>query len=168
MVTPELYNWLAWLAFILGVVGLLVEILVLPGFGVAGLAGIIAIGWGVLLLSVDLTQATAALVISLVLTVGVFIGGLKLFTRWGLWQRMTLTDRQKKDSGFVAPRADLSAYLGKTGTAVTPLRPAGSVDIDGQRLDVVTEGDYIKSGAEVVVYKVEGTRVVVRLFLPPK
>ncbi|MCL5677467.1 MAG: nodulation protein NfeD, partial [Firmicutes bacterium] len=50
---------------------------------------------------------------------------------------------------------------GKQGKAVTLLRPAGAAEIEGRRVDVVTEGDFIPAGATIVVRKVEGTRVVV-------
>ena len=52
--------------------------------------------------------------------------------------------------------------LDQTGTALTPLRPAGTVDINGKRVDVVTEGQMIERGAPVKVVAVEGMRVVVR------
>jgi membrane-bound serine protease (ClpP class) len=54
--------------------------------------------------------------------------------------------------------------LEKTGTALTPLRPAGTAVIDGKRVDVVTEGQMIERGTPVRVIAVEGMRVVVREF----
>ena len=58
--------------------------------------------------------------------------------------------------------ADLSYLEGKPGKSVTPLRPAGIAEIDGSRMDVVSEGTYIPAGVEIEVIKVEGRRVVVR------
>jgi membrane-bound serine protease (ClpP class) len=51
---------------------------------------------------------------------------------------------------------------GARGTAASPLRPAGIADIDGARIDVVSEGDYIDAGEPIEVLQVEGHRVVVR------
>ena len=58
---------------------------------------------------------------------------------------------------------DNSSYLGKEGVALTPLRPAGTIDIDGDRVDVVTEGDFLATGTKVKVIGLDGTRIVVRL-----
>lgn len=160
--TPQLSVWLSVLVFLLGIFALVLEIFVLPGFGVAGVAGIILIAWGVLLLTVDFTQATTALSVALLATAAAFVIGLKIFKRLDLWQRMTLRTKQYKEAGYVAPQADLIFHVGKTGTALTPLRPSGAADIFGQRLDVVTEGEYIPAGTAVEVVMVEGARIVVR------
>lgn len=160
--SPDLINWLALLAFLLGFIAFILEVLVFPGFGVAGIAGVILVGWGVLLIVVDVTQATAALALAIVATIFVFFAGLRLMSRYNMWYKLTLSNKQDNREGYVAPAPQLSLYLGKQGIALTPLRPAGSVEIDGRRLDVVTEGEFIHHGAEVEVIKVEGTRVVVR------
>jgi len=51
--------------------------------------------------------------------------------------------------------------LGRTGHALTVLRPAGVADIDGLRIDVITEGDFLDAGTPIIVSHVEGVRVVV-------
>ena len=56
---------------------------------------------------------------------------------------------------------DRCYFIGKTGTAHTPLRPAGIAELDGVRLSVVSTGDFIESGAPVRVIRVEGKRIVV-------
>lgn len=72
-----------------------------------------------------------------------------------------MSDSTSTEKGYVsnASRTDL---LGKTGTALTPLRPSGTIIIDNERIDAVTEGGYINSGARVEVVEVEGVRIVVR------
>lgn len=162
MITPALLHWLAFLAFLLGIIALLLEIVVFPGFGVAGIIGIILFGWGVLLVSVDVTQVTAALVLALIATMVVLVLGLRLMSRYKLWYKLTLQNKQQKEEGYVAPLPQLALFAGKEGTALTPLRPAGAAEVDGYRLDVVTGGEFIKSGSRVRVVKVEGTRVVVK------
>ncbi|HBV98129.1 MAG: hypothetical protein JL50_00520 [Peptococcaceae bacterium BICA1-7] len=158
----QLNTWIAVLALLLGVIALVIEIFVLPGFGVAGLAGIILVGWGIFLMAVDVTQATMALVWALAATAVLIFAGVKLFNKLNLWKRLTLDTKQKNDQGYVAPREGLAAYVGKTGVALTPLRPSGTAEISGERLDVVTEGDFISPGAAVQVVRVEGTRVLVK------
>lgn len=159
--SAELYFWLSILVFLLGIMALVVEIFIVPGFGVAGVTGIILIGWGVLLLAVDFTQATMALVWALLATIVVFFLCLRFFNKLNIWQRLTLGTRQHKEEGYVAPQWDVN-HVGKTGKTLTPLRPSGAAEVSGLRLDVVTEGQFIPSGTNVEIIRVEGTRVVVR------
>jgi membrane-bound serine protease (ClpP class) len=65
------------------------------------------------------------------------------------------------DEGFVSARAR-TELIGRTGVAASELRPAGIAEIGGERVDVTTEGDWVKSGTPVVVVLAEGMRVVVR------
>lgn len=159
---PQLYVWLSVLAFLLGIIALVLEIFILPGFGVAGIAGLILIAWGILLLAVDFTQATTALVVALLVTLLVLIIGLRLLRRHNLWQRLVLGTKQHRETGYVAPRSGPEQFVGKAGRALTPLRPAGTAEISGQRLDVVSEGGFIPAGTAVEVLRVEGVSVVVR------
>ncbi len=159
---PELYVWISILLFILGILALILEVFLVPGFGVSGVAGIIFIAWGIMLLSSDVAQTTMSLVIALIATLAVFIAGVKLSTKFNVWQRLTLGTKQEMDLGYSAPMPDLINYKGRTGTALTPLRPSGTIDVSGHRLDVVTGGEYIPQGTSVQVVQVEGARVVVR------
>ena len=57
---------------------------------------------------------------------------------------------------------DSSAWIGKTGATLTPLHPAGTARIDGQRLDVVTSGEFIDAGTPVKIVEAHGNRLVVQ------
>ena len=160
--TPALLSWLAVLAFLLGAFAFVLEIFIFPGFGVAGITGIILVGWGILLVSVDITQATVALSLALLATVIIFVVSLRLMSRYNMWFKLTLKNRQNKNEGYVASPPELSLYVGKEGVALTPLRPAGAAEIEGHRLDVVTEGEFISPGTRVKVFRVEGTRMLVK------
>lgn len=162
MVNPELYIWLAVLLFLLGLLALILEIFIVPGFGVPGIAGIIFIGWGIILLSVDIAQTTMSLALALIATLVIFVVGIKLSTRYNLWQKITLNTKQANDSGYSSSQPSLVEFEGSIGVALTPLRPAGTIEVSGKRLDVVTGGEYIPAGTSVMVIKVEGARVVVR------
>ncbi|MBI1995669.1 MAG: hypothetical protein HYS66_04275 [Deltaproteobacteria bacterium] len=52
--------------------------------------------------------------------------------------------------------------MGKGGTAISPLRPAGIAEIDGERVDVVSDGEFLEPGVPIVVTRVDGNRIVVR------
>jgi len=77
-----------------------------------------------------------------------------------LFSKFILGDAQRNEEGYVAPR-DQRELLGKTGITLTPLRPAGVVKVEGNRVDAVSVGGFIAAGTTVAVVQVEGTRVVV-------
>ncbi|MHB8906990.1 MAG: NfeD family protein, partial [Melioribacteraceae bacterium] len=77
-----------------------------------------------------------------------------------IWNRLILQDNIATKSGY-ATRPSFDHLIGAEGTALTTLRPAGSAMINGERIDVVTEGDYINHDSEIVVKAVEGSKVVV-------
>jgi membrane-bound serine protease (ClpP class) len=58
--------------------------------------------------------------------------------------------------------AEPASLLNRTGVADTALRPTGKALVDGRRLDVVSEGDFIEQGAAIEIIEVAGKRVVVR------
>ncbi len=149
------------LLFLLGLALLLVEIFVIPGLGVAGVAGIIAVVASIYLSFSSSTEALMAILAALVSTGVVGFFAFKYLKRTSAWDRLILNTRQERELGYVAP-PEQSDVVGKVGRALTILRPAGTVEIDGRRLDVVTEGEFIPSDSLVQVVKVEGTRVVVR------
>lgn len=70
-------------------------------------------------------------------------------------------NKDLKDAEAQPP--DAESLIGETGRALTELRPAGIAEIGGQRVDVVTEGEFIEEGATIEVTEAEGNRVVVKL-----
>ncbi len=158
----ELTLWIAILVMVLGVLLMLLEIFVFPGFGMAGFAGLIMLGYGIFLLSTDVLQSLQSLLMGLLLTLGFFAWAVRLGYKRKIWHRLALKERQSSEEGYSVARSELKGLVGKKGTAVTKLRPSGTVEIDGMRIDVVSEGDYITAGTEIIVVKVDGTRVIVR------
>jgi membrane-bound serine protease (ClpP class) len=83
--------------------------------------------------------------------------GMKLLAQSPLALKQELS---KKD-GVVSQRRELEALLSMTGVSVTDLRPAGMAEIDSQRVDVVTDGEYIDADTPIIVTSVSGNRIVV-------
>lgn len=79
-----------------------------------------------------------------------------------LVRTLILRTSQNSADGFQAAPQELAALAGQSGQSLSPLRPAGVALIDGQRVDVVTNGEFIESETEVEVVAVEGSRVVVQ------
>ena len=87
---------------------------------------------------------------------------LRFLPRLPFGRRLVLKRGLAATEGYSsAPESD-ARWLGKTGRASSPLRPAGIADIDGQRVDVVSDGEHIDAGQPIRVTHVDGNRVVVR------
>lgn len=150
--------------FIAGVVLLLLELFV-PSFGILGILGIVSLISGVVMAAYDSSNALGSLGIA-VLIAGVIVAVfVRYFKHKGIWNRFILKEQLRTDEGYVS-HSSKAELLGKTGSAVTPLRPAGTVIIGRERIDVVTYGDWIPANAKVEVVKIEGVRVVVREVAP--
>lgn len=152
-------TWLHIVLFIIGILLMIMEIF-LPG-GIVGAIGFISIVTGLVMAAYDTKQGIASLGIAAVITVIVTILLVKRFGGNGLFKKFILGDVQRNEEGYVAPK-DQRDLLEKTGVALTPLRPAGMVKVDGKRVDAVSIGGFIPAGTPVVVVQVEGTRVVVQ------
>lgn len=149
------------LAF-LGIVLIIVEIFLIPGFGIAGILGIGALGASIYYAFPDPSSALNALAITAVLLVVAAILLLRSVDRLARWKHIVL----KTDLGgaeYTPVKGEERMLLvGKQGVATTPLRPAGIIEIDGEPYDAVSEGSFIPQGVPVRVVKVESTRIVVR------
>jgi membrane-bound serine protease (ClpP class) len=146
--------------FVIGIALLIVELFV-PSFGILGILGAVALVSGVATAAYDTGNAVVSL--SFAFVVALIIAGIVayVFRRRGIWNRFILSDRLTTEQGFVSGAAK-QELAGREGIALTPLRPSGTIEVDGERIDAVTEGDFIVSGRPIVITKVEGTRVIVR------
>lgn len=151
-----------------GVALLAAEVLVIPGFGVAGVLGIAA----VVLAVVRIFQSSAPTVLGFS---ALFGGALVAALLWILPNsRVTaafrlstrLTNPPSPVTAGTPWSADRAYLAGREGVALSDLRPAGVARFDDERVDVVTEGDYIPAGTNVRVLRVEGMRVIVRQMTP--
>ncbi len=146
--------------FFVGIILLLFEFFI-PGFGVMGIAGIISMCTAIVMASLNTMLGLKTLAISLILALIVIIVLAKYFGSRGMWSRIILRDSQENKDGYSAPKIQ-AELVNTVGRAITPLRPAGTADFDGNIVDVVAETGYIATGQAVQVIKVEGVRVVVR------
>jgi membrane-bound serine protease (ClpP class) len=79
-----------------------------------------------------------------------------------LFQRLALSTVMDTEMGYHSSSPeDFQGYLGKSGVALTPLRPSGTARIADKRVDVVTVGDFIAQDSNVKVVEVEGSKVFV-------
>ena len=145
---------------VIGVLGILWELHVVPGHGAPGILGGVAL-LAAILLAFGLPfffVAVETVSTSIILAVIAFIFFTRFFPENAWMKKLTLAAAQGPD--YVAS-ADHTALRGMTGTAVSFLRPAGIALVDGQRIDVLTEGEFIAAGTPVRVTRVEGARIFV-------
>ena len=165
-----LASWTELVIFFLGIMLLLLEIFIVPGFGITGISGIILILAGIFLSLVknplsapkaQLTQAFYTLSFAIIVTFIGIILSWKFLPHTGLWRKIILSSAETKKEGFQSA-ADLKSYLGKTGKSLSPLRPTGRAVIEQKTLDVITEGEFIDKDKAIKVIKVEGNKIIVK------
>jgi membrane-bound serine protease (ClpP class) len=153
-------NFIVIVLAVLGLLGVLWELHVVPGHGAPGILGGIALLCAVLLAFgiPFFFVAIETVATSLVLTVICFMLLLRAFPENAWMRKLTLLATQGPE--YVAS-GDYTYLRGRSGTAASMLRPAGLAQIEGRRVDVLTEGDFIPVGTPVRVTRVEGARIFV-------
>jgi len=134
-----------------------------PTFGLLAVLALGAAGGAVYLcFQIDRRAGVVAVVVALVALPAYAIAAVKIIPRTALGRRLGLS-RQAEPAGGGTPEAgDLSRLVGRTTTAETILRPAGTVRIDGRRIVAQAESGVIEKGAAVRVIRAGGSYVVVR------
>jgi len=175
---PYYLNGLAeyWeiIALFIGLVLIVVEVFVIPGFGVAGVAGITLTVVSLILIMLnndffnfDFVPMGDIVVATFATLGGIAGGGLLLFfggarlSNTQAFKRIALTDTQESKEGYTV-NASASALVGKKGTAYTVLRPSGKVMIDNQLYDAFTRGEFIEKGETIEVVSSEGVTLKVK------
>ncbi|MCM3746369.1 hypothetical protein M3223_03275 [Paenibacillus pasadenensis] len=146
--------------FVIGIVLLVLELFV-PSFGILGILGVAALVRAILFSFEDSDTALISMLSAFAAALIVVTLIARRFKERGIWNRFVLKEQLTSEEGFVSAESR-AALLHQEGVTITPLRPAGIVDIGGERIDVVTSGEFIAQNAMVKVYKVDGTRVIVR------
>lgn len=166
----DLASTIEIIVFVIGVVLIILEIFVIPGFGFAGIAGIVMIAAGLFMALIGDFRflSMGSVETALIQMAASFLGGIilvmllwKYLPKTKTFNKLILHQQEVHGEGFVS-NPQQSEYMGLTGTAQTVLRPAGTVVINGKRLDVISEGDFIDKGLTVEVVKVEGSKIIVR------
>lgn len=150
-------------AIILLIIGII--LIVLEFFVAGGILGILGVGsiiGSLYLAGYDFKHMSLSILIAIIVAI---VAAVILFRRIGMgkgiFSKIILRDRTTTELGYVST-VDRPELTGKEGITVTPLRPAGTAEFDGKRMDVVSEGGFVESNKHVMIVHVEGMRVVVR------
>ena len=151
-----------------GIILIFLEILIIPGFGVAGIFGGGLILWSIFYMLLgeypnpeDYNNAYIGLSIA---TLGCLVCGILLFkaiTQSKLYSKIIEYKPQRKEDGYSISKG-YEKLIKKKGKASTDLRPSGKVEIDNNIYQAITTGDYIEKNSEIIVIKIEENLLVVK------
>lgn len=145
---------------LLAIILLIIEMFT-PGFGVPGGMGIILLVAGIILTASTPFEALVMIVILLIILGAALKIILHSAASGWLSKTLILNDSLTKSAGYIGTE-DLEYFVGKEGITLTVLRPSGSAEFDGVKLDVVSEGEYIPKNTKVKITEVSGRRIVVK------
>lgn len=172
-----LAEWVEIILLFSGVVLLLAEILVIPGFGIAGISGIGLIALSVFMSLVkrpapevpvfagDYINAFYIMGWSFVGTAVALFLAFKFVPSTRAWKRLepllVLKSEEKRERGYKSPSLDQAKFMGREGLALTVLRPSGKIMIGEDVVDASSQGEYIEAGEKVRIVRVESNTAVV-------
>ena len=146
--------------FVIGLILLIAEFFV-PG-GIVGIIGGVFIIMSLLFAGASVTHMLLSIIIAMAIAIVGMVVLMKFFgKKLQVFNKLVLKDATTSEEGYVSNENRIE-LIGQIGNTLTPLRPAGVVEVDGERLDVVSEGNFIDAQKEVRIVKVEGSRIVVR------
>lgn len=167
-------NW-EIIIFIIGIILLLVELFAIPGFGVAGISGIILILAGLILSLVDnkgfhfpehaLAQlgtafATVTVAVFVSLTASILLSK-RLLTKPVFGKNLSLTTEMKSENGYIGSDLLFKNLIGQIATTYTVLRPSGKIIINDDVYDAVSLYSYIDKGKKVKIVDFQNNQLIV-------
>jgi membrane-bound serine protease (ClpP class) len=161
--------------FISGLILISLEVFVIPGFGIAGITGLLLsfsgltlsliynIGFDFSLIHFDkvisaVIIVSSAFFLSIILS---FYFGVKML-KSNTFSKLILDDTQDKSEGYVSININKLNLIGKKGISKTILRPSGKIELDSQIYDATAETGYIEKDTKVIVVKFETSQLFVR------
>lgn len=146
--------------FVIGLILLIAELFV-PG-GILGVIGGALMVMSVIFAGESVTHMVLSIIIAMIIAVVGMVILMKFFgKKLHVFNKLVLRDATTSEEGYVSNENRIE-LIGKVGQTLTALRPAGVVQVDDERLDVVSEGTFIDAHKQVTIVKVEGSRIVVR------
>lgn len=150
----------AVILLIVGIILIILEFFVAGG--ILGFFGVASIVIALLMSGYTLSHMTMSVAIALVAAIVAAVVLYKwIGTERGIFKKLILRDRTMTEQGYVS-QVTRTELIGKEGITITPLRPSGTVLFEEERLDVVSEGNFIEKDKKVEIIHVEGVKVVVR------
>lgn len=153
-------QWTSLALFVLGLILLVIEGMV-PGFGLPGIGGIIFVFVGTILAMNSIRYAVLSLSVAIIISTLVTILLIKLGFKSKLFDSVVLKSMLNYERGYSSVD-NMDRLIDKEGITVSELRPSGFIEIDGERLDALSEGSFIPRDTPIKVVKIEGSKIFVR------
>ena len=156
------WGFVVLLFMLSGFLFMFMEIAVIPGFGITGILGILLLLGGLVgaYLKLSTAMAVFATVAAIVGVVMLLMWFFLVFPHTRLGKQFVLQADSAAADGYIAVE-DNQRYLGKEGVAATILRPSGIARIEGERLDVITDGQFVEKGVSIKVVRTVAGRIIV-------
>ena len=145
------------LLIVVGFIFFAIELFIVPGFSVPGIAGIIMIGYGIFMSSKE--YGISGVFITIAVSVATALILIRIALKSRALKYISLDYSQKGNTAV----DDYSFLIDKRGKSLSHLRPSGTANIEGNRYDVVTDGEYIEENSDIIVQEIDGTRIIVTL-----
>lgn len=169
----QLAGWEELMLVGAGLILIALELFVLPGTTIAGLAGIglLVAGLGLALVGAGATvnvviTALGRVAFAILLALAGAFALLRFLPTLPFGRRLVLDAGMPASGGYVSAPASDHHWVGRRGVAESPLRPAGVAAIEGARVDVVSDGEFVEAGSAITVVRADGNRIVVRRITP--
>lgn len=153
-------NWMSLLLFVLGLVLLIIEAMV-PGFGLPGISGLVLVVVGTVLAMENIKTAIISLSIAIIISAILSFYLVKMGYKSKLFKSIVLNNKLDEEKGYSSGR-NMDHLMDGEGISISELRPSGFIEIDGERLDALSEGEFIPKNSKVKVVRVEGSKIYVR------
>ena len=142
----------------IGIIVIIAEIFI-PSLGVLAVIALAILSYSIYIVftSISTTAGVVFTGLDIIIIPFIVVLGIKILAK----SPLSLKRELSKQNGVVSQKEKLETYINMRGTAVTDLRPAGMAQINSQRVDVVTDGEYIEADTPVIVTGVAGNRIVV-------
>lgn len=146
--------------FITGIILIFIELIV-PGFGLPGISGIILITVGIVLAASSFALSALSITIATLVTIILVYLLFKLGFKNKSLKKIILDDKLDTEGNFLSSDSK-DEYSNKEGFALTALRPTGYAEIEGEKVEVISDDGYINGEERIRVVRVEGSRIFVR------
>lgn len=157
-------NWGPAVMFFVGVVLLIIEVFVIPGFGLTGILGFLSIFISLFMAfgTTNIEGAIQTVGIAIIsATILMIILTVYILPQSFIFRRLSLSKTEKSEDGFLSHKTINQDVIGQIAVVYSTLRPSGSIKLGDKRYDAVTVGDFIKKDEEVKVIDINGAQIVV-------
>jgi len=158
-------GWLLFAVFLyVACAALIVAEVFIPSGGLLSICALACVVGGVaVFFRISATAGWLGIVVAVVMVPLLLVGAYKLLPKTRFGRHVLLEGPVRERGDAISDTPELIKLLGQVGEVLTPLRPVGTCDFSGRRVECVAEAGYVQKGATVRVIRVEGTQLTVRV-----